>query len=72
MTQDTRIALYLMGELVTAIRTNDPDLFKRWFYGGIEDLGEPAVTELLLDWLYSFLTEEEQDRLLGWHLGVSL
>ena len=28
--------------------------------------------ELLLDWLYSFLTMEEQDRLLGWHLGVSL
>ena len=30
------------------------------------------VKELLLDWLYSFLTAEEQDRLLGWHLGVSL
>ena len=25
-----------------------------------------------LDWLYSFLTTEEQDRLTGWHLGVSL
>ena len=40
--------------------------------GGIEDLGEPVVTELLLDWLDPFLTEAEQDRLLGWHLGVSL
>ena len=30
------------------------------------------VEELLLDWLYSFLTREEQDRLMGWHLGVSL
>ena len=69
MTRDTRIALYLMGELVAALRDNDSDLFKRWLYGGIEDLGEPAVTELLLDWLYSFLTEEEQDRLLGWHRG---
>ena len=28
--------------------------------------------ELLLDWLDPFLTVEEQDRLLGWHLGVSL
>ena len=28
--------------------------------------------ELLLDWLYSFLSVEEQDRLLSWHLGVSL
>ena len=61
-----------MGELVAALRTNDPDLFKRWLYGGIEDLGEPAVTELLLDWLYSFLTEVETDRLLGWHLGLNL
>ena len=71
MTRDTRIALFLMGELVAALRANDSDLFKRWLYGGIEDLGEPAVTELLLDWLDPFLTEEEQDRLTGWHLGVS-
>ena len=58
MTRDTRIALFLMGELVAALRANDSDLFKRWLYGGIEDLGEPAV--------------EEQDRLLGWRMGVSL
>ncbi len=32
----------------------------------------PLRVELLLDWLYSFLTVEEQDRLTGWHLGVSL
>ena len=64
--------MFLMGELVAALRANDSDLFKRWLYGGIEDLGEPAVTEMLLDWLDSFLTEEEQDRLLGWYLGVSL
>ena len=51
MLQDTRIALCLMGGLVTALRANDPDLFKRWLYGGIEDLGEPVVEELLLDWL---------------------
>ena len=66
MTQETRIALFLMGELVAALRANDPDLFKRWLYGGIQDLGEPAVTELLLDWLDPFLTVEEQDRLQGW------
>jgi len=35
-------------------------------------MGEPVVVELLLDWLDPFLTVEEQDRLLGWHLGVSL
>ena len=72
MTRDTRIALFLMGELVAALRANDPDLFKRWLYGGIEDLGEQVVGELLLDWLDPFVTEEEQDRLTGWHLGVSL
>ena len=70
MTQDTRIALFLMGELVAALRANDPDLFKRSLHGGIQDLGEPAVTEMLLDWLDPFLTEEEQDRLLGWHPSV--
>ena len=30
-----------MGELVYALRANDSDLFKRWLYGGIEDLGIP-------------------------------
>ena len=72
MTRDTRIAFFLMGELVAALRANDADLFKRWLYGGIKDLGETAVTELLLNWLDPFLTVKEQDRLLGWHLGVSL
>ena len=51
MTSDTRIALYLMGELVAALRANDPDLFKRWLSGGIQDLDESVVEELLLDWL---------------------
>ena len=72
MTRDTCIALFLMGELVAALRTNDPDLFKRWLSGGVQDLGEPMVEELLLDWLDPFLTVGEQDRLLDWHLGVSL
>ena len=72
MTRGTRMALFLMGELVAALRANDADLFKRWLYGGIEDLGEPVVEELLLDWLDPFLTVEERDRLMAWHLGVSL
>lgn len=38
-------------------------------YSGIEDLGKPAVTEMLLDWLDPFLTVEEKDRLLGSHPG---
>ena len=72
MTRDTRIALSLVVELVPALRANDSDAFRCWLSGGIQDLGEPVVEELLLDWLYSFLTAEEQDRLTAWHLGVSL
>ena len=49
MPQDTRIALFLLAELVAALQANDPDTLKRWLYGGIQNLGEPTVTELLLD-----------------------
>ncbi len=72
MTLETRIALFLLNELVSALRANDADSFKRWLSGGVQDLRNPAVEELLLDWLASFLTEEERDRLVAWHLGVSL
>ena len=48
MLQDTRITLFLLAELVAALRANDPDLFKRWLYGGIEDLEESAITDLVL------------------------
>ena len=72
MTQDTRIALFLMGELVAALRANDPDAFRQWLSGGIQDLGEPVVEELLLDWLDLFLNVEEQDWLMAWHLEVKI
>ena len=35
----------------------------------MQDLVEPVVEELLLDWLDPLLTAEEQDRLLGTHLA---
>ena len=72
MTQETRIALFLLGELVAALRANDPDTFKRWLLGGMQDLGEAAVTELLLDWIDPFITRVERDRMVAWYLGVSL
>ena len=72
MTQDTGIALFLMVELVSPLRANDSDAFSGLLSEGIQELGVTEVEELLLDWLYSFLTAEEQDRLTGWHLGVSL
>ena len=72
MLQDTRIALFLLEQLIAALQANDPDTFKRWLYGGIQDLGEPAVTEMLLDWLNPFITRVERDRIVAWQLGVSL
>ena len=57
---------------VNASDDDKPDAFECWLSGGMKELGEPMVEELLLDWVDPFLTVEEQDRLLGWHLGVSL
>ena len=34
--------------MVAALRANDTDTFKRWLSGGVQDLGEPVVEELLL------------------------
>ena len=72
MTRDTRIALFLVGELVAALRANDPESFRGLLSEGMQELGVTEVVELLLDWLDPFLTVKEQHRLLGWHLGVSL
>ena len=58
------MALLLLGELVTALRANDPDTFKRWLAGGVEDLGKPAVNELLMDWMAPLLTQEDAVRLV--------
>ena len=66
MPQDTRIALFLLAELVAAPQANDPDTFT--LYGGIQDLGEQTVTELLLDWM-TYLSYEWEVR--GWWRGVA-
>ena len=51
-----------MGELVAALRVNNPDAFRGLLSEGIQELGVTVVEELLLDWLYSFLTEAEKNR----------
>ena len=38
---------------------------------GEQDLGA-LVEELLLDWIDPFITRVERDRMVTWHLGVSL
>ena len=55
---------------VTSLRIQPTSM--GWLSEGIYELGEPAVTELLLDWLTLVITETERDRVVGWHLGVSL
>ena len=62
MLQDTRIALFLLEQLVAALEANDPDTINRWLCGGIQDLGEAAVKELLLDWIDPFIIKVEADR----------
>ena len=51
MTQETRIALLLMGELVTALRANDPDTFKRCLElrlaGGEEPLNDVVIASAI-------------------------
>ena len=45
MTRDARIALFLIGELVAALRANDPDAFRQWLSGGVQDLGEVLFSQ---------------------------
>lgn len=49
MTFDTRIALFLLNEPISALRVNAPDAFKSWLCGRVQDLGKPGVEELLLN-----------------------
>ena len=63
MTRDTRIALFLIGELVAALRANDPDAFRGLLSEGMQELGVTEVEELLLDWLNSFLNVDERDKM---------
>ena len=72
MTLDTQMTIALLQELLLTLRTNEPDAFKAWLSLGIERLGKLAVIELLLDWMNPILTTDEADRLVSWHLGVSL
>ena len=71
MSEDTQMHLLLRSKLIAALRANDPDSFKQWLPGGEQDLGEHAVAELMLEWMVPLLTQDEADRLVGWHLGVS-
>ena len=72
MTLDTKMTLGLLQELLLALRANDAEGLKAWLALVLEELGRQVVIELMQDWMCPLLTEGEQDRLVGWHLGVSL
>ena len=72
MNHDTRITLFLLAELVAALRANDPKSFRTLLEMGLDELGLNVVDELTLDFLVPLLTEEEADRMVGWNWGVSL
>ena len=69
---DTQNILALLQELLLALRANDADSFFNWLSLGVQKLGEPVVTELMIKWIAPLKTEEESDRLMAWQLGVSL
>ena len=72
MTLDTQMTLALLQELLLALRANDAEGFKGWLGVGLDELGRQVVLEVMQDWMRPLLTEIERDRLVGWHLGVSL
>ena len=71
MTLNTQMTLALLQEQLLALRANDPEGFKGWLALALEELGRQVDIDLMQDWMSPLLTEKEQDRLVGWHLGVS-
>ena len=71
MTLDTQMTLALLQELLLALRANDAEGFKGSMALGLDELGRQVVLELMQDWMSPLLNEMEQDRLVGWYLGVS-
>ena len=72
MTLDTQMTLALLQELLLALRANDADGFKGWLALGLEELGRQVDLEPMQDWMSPLLPEVERDRMVAWHLGVSL
>ena len=46
--------------------------FKGWLGLGLEELGRQVDLEPMQDWMSPLLPEVERDRMVAWHLGVSL
>jgi len=72
MTNATRTYLLLVTEWLSALRSNDPEAFKRWLAGGLKELGDEAMEELMGEWFPPLMGPVEADRLVAWRLGVRL
>ena len=62
----------LLEELVLAVKANDAESFKGWLYEGLQELGEPVLTRLVLNVMVLLLSTFGKDRIVAWYLGVSL
>jgi hypothetical protein len=51
---------------------SSPQAFSLRRHSAGGDLLSLIVTELMADWMTPLLTQKDKDRLVGWHLGVSL
>ena len=51
----------LLEELVLAVKANDADSFKGWLYEGLQELGEPVLTGLVLNVMLPSLSTAEND-----------
>ena len=72
MTLDSQMTLALLQEQLLALRANDAEGFKVLGTLGLEELDQQVVIELMKDWMSPLLTGGQQDRLVGWYLGVSI
>ena len=72
MTNATRTYLLLVTEWLSALRANDPEAFKRWLAGGLKELGDEVMEELMGECFPALMGPVEADRLVAWRLGVRL
>ena len=72
MTLETLTTVTLLMELLLALRANDPNGVRTLLEMGLNELGLDVVEEQTRDFLVLLLSEAEADRMVGWHLGVSL
>ena len=72
MTLETLTTVTLLTKPLLALRASDAKGFRTLLEMGLEELGLAVVDELKRDFLVPLLSQEEADRMVGWHWGVSL